>query len=164
MPWIVVSAVRIITFVIFVVAVFLKTEVGNESLVEVNQLHWIDAIVLYCAVILKLIEMCSFVYGYALGAPILGKYFQLPKKNPTNHKIIFDEDFKSITDVWWNIINCCVSLFTNSILLCFQVFAYRYINTEKYVVKDIHPFKSVDDLLETIKKTEPEEQNVHRSR
>lgn len=107
--------------------------------------------------------MFSFVYGYALGAPILGKYFELPKKNPINHKIIFDEDFKSITDVWRNFTNCWAFFVINSVLLVLQVFAYRYIDTEKYVVKDIQPFKTVDDLLETIKKSEPEEQNTDYS-
>lgn len=102
--------------------------------------------------------MCSFIYGYALSAPILGKYFELPKKNPINHKIIFDEDFKSITDV------CLVKLLCgfvyNSVWLAFQVFAYRYIDTEKYVVKHIQPFRSVDDLLEAIKEGASDEQTT----
>lgn len=43
--------------------------------------------------------MCSFVYGYALSPPILGCHFELPKKRPSKQNLIFDKDYKKVTDV-----------------------------------------------------------------
>lgn len=43
--------------------------------------------------------MCSFIYGCALSKPILGPYFELPKKLPTQRNLIFDSEYRDITDV-----------------------------------------------------------------
>lgn len=43
--------------------------------------------------------MCSFIFGCALNEPILGPYFELPKKNPPNRNLIYDENYRKITDV-----------------------------------------------------------------
>lgn len=43
--------------------------------------------------------MCSFIYGCALSEPILGDYFELPKKVPPNRDLIYDKNHRKITDV-----------------------------------------------------------------
>lgn len=43
--------------------------------------------------------MCSFIYGCALSEPILGPYFELPKKQPQNRNLIYDKSHRHITDV-----------------------------------------------------------------
>lgn len=43
--------------------------------------------------------MCSFIYGCALSDPILGPYFELPKKQPSNRNLIYDKPHRKITDV-----------------------------------------------------------------
>lgn len=43
--------------------------------------------------------MCSFIYGCALSKPILGPYFELPKKHPPQRNLIFDSEYRDITDV-----------------------------------------------------------------
>lgn len=116
--------------------------------------------------------MCSFVYGYALSPPILGKYFELPQKTPSRPKLLFEEDFRVITDVC--ILLTLVSILVEQIVftlssfansginneettqyfLGFQIFAYRYIDTEKYVVRDIQQYRSCDELLESIKEAD----------
>lgn len=45
------------------------------------------------------LEMCSFVYGCALSKPILGPYFELPPKYPPQRNLIFDSEYRDITDV-----------------------------------------------------------------
>lgn len=66
--------------------------------VEVHQFHRIDGIIV-CYSGLTYRTMCSFIYGYALSPPILGKYFELPRKTLSKPILKYDEDFKSITDV-----------------------------------------------------------------
>lgn len=46
-----------------------------------------------------LFKMCSFIYGCALSEPILGQYFELPKKHPPNRNLIYDKSHRQITDV-----------------------------------------------------------------
>lgn len=36
----------------------------------------------------------------------------------------------------------------------FQVFAYRYMDTEKYFVKEMHVFKDLDELLAVLRAEE----------
>lgn len=43
--------------------------------------------------------MCSFIYGYALSPPILGEYFELPRNKPPKQNLLFDEDWKKVSDV-----------------------------------------------------------------
>lgn len=43
--------------------------------------------------------MCSFIYGCALSEPILGKYFELPKPYPPKRDLIYDRNYRKITDV-----------------------------------------------------------------
>lgn len=43
--------------------------------------------------------MCSFIFGCALSEPVLGPYFQLPKKMVSNYNLIHDMNQQNITDV-----------------------------------------------------------------
>lgn len=43
--------------------------------------------------------MCSFIFGSALTEPILGQYFELPKKIRHKPKVIGEENNYKITDV-----------------------------------------------------------------
>lgn len=136
--------------------------------------------------------MCSFIYGCALSKPILGVYFELPKKYPPKRNLIFDMEHRDITDVSFYLAFFLSSFFPSFFLFfihsflhffhhffhhfflhsflrfflpffildfnfyqlnphLFQVFAYRYMDTEKYVVKDIHIYKNLDELLSTIR-------------
>lgn len=44
-------------------------------------------------------RMCSFMYGCALSKPILGPYFELPRKFSTQRNLMFDSEYRDITDV-----------------------------------------------------------------
>lgn len=43
--------------------------------------------------------MCTFIFGCALTEPILGPYFELPKKQPPKRNLIYEENYRKITDV-----------------------------------------------------------------
>lgn len=79
--------------------------------------------------------MCSFVFGCALAEPILGPYFELPKKNPPNLKLIYDENQRKITDVKTQ---TRVFVNNNNLLkfvvftgVCISIYGYREICCEK---------------------------------
>lgn len=79
--------------------------------------------------------MCSFIYGCALSKPILGEYFELPKRHSPNRNLIFDGNYRKITDVnihftLYDLINLCrfiKFLFKCSIGICISIYGYRKI-------------------------------------
>lgn len=63
----------------------------------------------FCRLCFEIRTMCTFIYGFALAKPILGKHFMLPRKYPPNHNLLYDRNQRQLTDVsrqyssnlWW---------------------------------------------------------------
>lgn len=90
-------------------------------------------------------KMVFFIYGAALGKPLLGKYFELPKRSAPKRNVIFDIEYRQLTDVSL----AFLGIIQLSTPFAFQIFAYRYLDTEKHRITRIQPFSGPYHFLKS---------------